>query len=497
MARGHIERLKTGWRVAVYAGKDPVTGRKRYVKETHPTEAAAQAARERLVAQLEADAVPDRTATVAVLMRRWLEVADHEHSTAHTARWYVNNKILPTLGEMPVRKLQHRVDLLDRFYTHLRRCGALCDGRPTPDHTCKPMAPSSVRHVHALLSAALGYAVSWGWIERNPAEYAHPPKLARRQAVPPEPDEVARLLNAVWAEDAEFGLFLWLAVTTGARRGELAGLRWHRVRLDRAELHIAQTYLVRGGQRIEKAPKTDTTRRLALDVESVNLLTAFRAARADAIALARLTLASDSYVFSPDPAGERPWHPDHFSHAYRHAADRLGITQPLKNLRHFNATQLLAAGVDLRTTAGRLGHSDGGATTLRVYADWTRPADEAAATRLASNLGALRAAARSDQAEEEQSLRPALPRLPRDVVEVLPGNNRADTYHEIVIGIREAIRTQRIDSGDPLPPLRAVAERYRVSPSTARRAFALLGREGLLTNSSGRWVVRHGCGGSQ
>ncbi|HEV7789488.1 MAG TPA: hypothetical protein VGP05_10800, partial [Pseudonocardia sp.] len=47
-------------------------------------------------------------------------------------------------------------------------------------------------------------------------------------------------------------------------------------------------------------------------------------------------------------------------------ANELGIDEPLKNLRHFNATQLLAAGVDLRTTAGRLGHSDGGATTLRA-----------------------------------------------------------------------------------------------------------------------------------
>ena len=81
----------------------------------------------------------------------------------------------------------------------------------------------------------------------------------------------------------------------------------------------------------------------------------------------------DAFVFSPDPLGGRPWHPDHFTHAYRTLADELGIVEPLKNLRHFNATQLLAAGVDLRTTAGRLGHSDGGATTLRHYAHWTRP----------------------------------------------------------------------------------------------------------------------------
>src|SRR6185295_16851098 len=98
----------------------------------------------------------------------------------------------------------------------------------------------------------------------------------------------------------------------------------------------------------------------------------FRTQLETRLAPGRLTLAADAFVFSPDPSGRTPWHPDHFSHAYRDLADPLGIAEPLKNLRHFNATQLLAAGVDLRTTAGRLGHSDGGATTLRHYVNWTR-----------------------------------------------------------------------------------------------------------------------------
>jgi len=160
--------------------------------------------------------------------------------------------------------------------------------------------------------------------------------------------------------------------------------------MNRAELNIERNYLVIDGQHIEKTTKTDSDRHLALDGISIDLLAAYRAALEGAIAPAGLQLADDSFVFSPDPAGLRPWNPSHFTHRFRHYADAVGIEEPLKNLRHFNATQLLAAGVDLRTTAARLGHSGGGATTLRVYASATQAADRAAPEGLARGLTQLR-----------------------------------------------------------------------------------------------------------
>jgi integrase len=53
---------------------------------------------------------------------------------------------------------------------------------------------------------------------------------------------------------------------------------------------------------------------------------------------------------------------------------RLDIDTTLHKLRHYNATELIAADVDLRTIAGRLGHGGGGTTTLRVYAAWVAEA---------------------------------------------------------------------------------------------------------------------------
>ncbi|MGH8905732.1 MAG: hypothetical protein ACRD0K_04280 [Egibacteraceae bacterium] len=106
---------------------------------------------------------------MAQLIEPWLETADHEFTTRHTYQGYVNGKILPALGTVPVRKVD--VEMLDRLYTELRKRGG-GGGRP--------LAASTVRQIHFILRASLGLAVRWGWIPDNPAEHATAPRYVRR-----------------------------------------------------------------------------------------------------------------------------------------------------------------------------------------------------------------------------------------------------------------------------------------------------------------------------
>jgi integrase len=349
------------------------------------------------------------------------------------------------------------------------------------------MKPATVRRIHAIISSALNYAVSWGWIEKNPAAFAHPPALGRRRARPPAPAKVAALLNAAFADDVEFGVFLRLAVTTGARRGELTALRWMSLDVGRGELVIEKNYVVRAGQRRLKGTKTDEDRRLSLDAATVQILADLRAARQRALAAAHIELPDEAFVFSPTPAGGRPWHPDHFTHGYRELADQLGITEPLKNLRHFNATQLLAAGVDLRTTAGRLGHGDGGATTLKVYASWTRPADQRAADMLAGDLLELRRQAAGGVTPTPGSV---LLRVAKPVEDVLVPARTGCTYVDVAEGVRAAVFEGRLEPLDFVPTVTDLAKWFGVARSMAQRAVTMLGAEGLIERRGARWIVR-------
>jgi integrase len=83
----------------------------------------------------------------------------------------------------------------------------------------------------------------------------------------------------------------------------------------------------------------------------------------------------DGFVFSHDPDGRWPWRPDSTSRAFRLLRHEVGLDHVrLHDLRHFVATRLLAAGIDVRTVSGRLGHSLT-STTLNVYAAFVPDAD--------------------------------------------------------------------------------------------------------------------------
>ncbi|MGH3611582.1 MAG: site-specific integrase [Pseudonocardia sp.] len=174
------------------------------------------------------------------------------------------------------------------------------------------------------------------------------------------------------------------AMTTGARRGEVCGLRWSQLNLDTGLAVFRASIGQIAGERWEKDTKTHQQRRVTLDAELVEVLRAHRTRCNERAALVDAKVRRDGFVFSTAPDCSTMTHPNSVTQRYGRLARRVGIDTHFHCLRHSTATELIAAGVDIRTVAGRLGHSGGGSTTLRTYTALVLEADQRAATELAT-----------------------------------------------------------------------------------------------------------------
>jgi integrase len=397
-----IRQRGSTYQIRVSGGYDPVTGRQLFHSGSADTEDAAIVFRDRLRQQVQ-DATAARTnVTLGYLLDEWLAGHQVEDTTRATYRLLIDSFIRPALGDTPLSRLCRLGPRpFEQLYAELRTCRRRCHGRtfvehrtPRPHacdercaaHACKPLALSSVRQCHAVLSGALSSAKRWGWITVNPLDTAQRPRMPAPQPTPPSPEEAAKIVNAAWDQDEDWGTFVWLALVTGARRGELLALIWDDVDLVAGTLTIRRGLVRHNGKTFVKDTKTHQMRRISLDEATVEILDAHKERCTDRCTGIGTVLGDGEFVFSYSPDSRHPCSPSAITHRYARMTAKLGLRTHLHALRHYSATELLAAGVDLRTVAGRLGHGGGGSTTLKVYAAWVAGADKKAAHLIASRL---------------------------------------------------------------------------------------------------------------
>jgi len=368
---GTMTEVRPGvWRLRVVVGKHA---------NGHPRQASAtfhggpRAARIKLAEMVAARGRLTATSyTVEGLLDDFIahcEAIGRSPTTTDKYKQIAESVITPELGKVRLSKLTARQ--LDALYAKL---------------TAKGNAATTVRRVHALISVALHQAEKWGLIDRSIARQATPPPVHTIEPKAPTREEVVAIIMAAAADDPMFADLFALAALTGARRGELCGLRWADWDRGAGTLLIERSvYETGGGSWGVKAVKNYASRTVTLDESALGALGRRWEAATDLADRLGAELADDGYIFSPWPGGIAPVMPGKVSKVFATAAESAGVEAHLHLLRHWAATEMVGAGVPIPTVAKRLGHRDS-SVTLRVYSHALPAQDAAAAEMLGRSL---------------------------------------------------------------------------------------------------------------
>jgi len=287
--------------------------------------------------------------------------------------------VVPKLGAVPLRALD--TPMLNMFYAELLESGR-ADGKGG-------LSPTTIRSVHVAVSKALGGAIKWGRVARNGASVADAPSPARRQTDVWSPEQLRTFLKNVASER----LYpMWLVfMTTGLRRGELAGLRWRDLDLDAARLTVAQTRVSVGCRVYTTTPKSDSSKRsFALDPATVKALKAWKSQQAQERLAWGPAWTDTGLVFGK--ADGTAYHPQRFTQMFASKAKAAKLPPiRLHDTRHSYASACLDAGVPLKVLSERLGHSSI-AITADIYQHVSEKVDQDSADRASSFI--LKGAAR-------------------------------------------------------------------------------------------------------
>jgi integrase len=324
--------------------------------------------------------------TVSEWLTAWLAATKPEVSPKTHERYgeIVRHFLIPELGALSLQKLAPASiqAAYTKWATQGRRDGKLGG-----------LAPRTRRHIHRILFAALNRAVEQELLTRNPAAVFRKrlPKVERKEIATLSTVQAVTLLDAIRHTRMYWPVLL--ALSTGARRGEILALRWRQVDLDRGTIRIVESLEQtkgRGGLRF-KSPKSERARAIPLPAFATNELRRLRGEQEKELRGIGIQQSEDTLLCrranpfnrdrSLDP--DAPIPPNSCSHEFKRLVRNMaGFPQIcFHQLRHSHASALIHAGANLKAVQERLGHSTI-AITMDVYGHLAETAQQDAAARL-------------------------------------------------------------------------------------------------------------------
>ncbi len=358
--------------MARYTVETPAGQKRRTVYADTRKEAGEKLARA-LADRANGIVVDDKNLTIGEYLDRWLSDAVRgtvRESTFSRDKYLVTNHVKPSIGRLKLKNLNALH--LQGLYRERQDSG---------------LSPSTVQKIHHVLHKALGQAMRWDLIPRNPADLVKAPRPTPKEMHPLSAPEVRRLLVAATGDRLE-ALYV-LAVHTGMRRGELLGLKCEDVDLDSAAVRVLRTQTrTDNGRRLSLGePKTTKSRRtVRLAPRALEALRSHRARQAEEKLKSGSLFQDQSLVFAGEGGGLI--NPSNLrQRSFAPLVKRAGLPQiTFHDLRHTCASLLFQMKVHPKFVQELLGHASV-AITLDTYSHMLPGMGGEAAHALGEALG--------------------------------------------------------------------------------------------------------------
>ncbi|MBR1430664.1 site-specific integrase [Ruminococcus sp.] len=279
------------------------------------------------------------------------------HTTLYRMR-NITHRVYPLLGHLRIDKITVRH--IQGFINSLAKEGANIN-------TGKPLSRKTIIHHLTFISDVFSYAIRSGLVSDNPCSKVIIPKGESKEKEIYSQEEMMKLLSLMQDQPLKYRVFFFLLAYSGFRRAEMLGLEWKDVDFDNCTISVRRTanYVSGVGTYTDTTKTRRSQRTLKIAVQIIEMLRDLQDEQADeALRLGDKWVDTDR-IFTR-------WNGETMgSHTpYKWLRDLCDANElpfyGIHSFRHFAASSMISAGIDVTTVSGALGHCNS-ATTLNIY----------------------------------------------------------------------------------------------------------------------------------
>ena len=256
------------------------------------------------------------------------------------------------------------------------------------------LSGTSRKHYHQFLSAVLNFAVKSGYITVNPIAAVDPPRQDTQEAEFLDGPDIAKLLDVLdnYPEPL-WRAFFTLDLYTSCRPGELIALNWSDLEDDVLTIRAGSVNMKGKGTIRTDRPKTKSSiRQLIIPQEALSVLMKWKSVQAEQRLKCGACWEDPDAMFTGD--GGKRLYISTPTHKWREIQQEYQLKDvPLYSLRHTGASLMIYEGVDVKTVAGRMGHSRT-STTTDTYAHLLKSAEQRSADAMSAAITKFRSEAK-------------------------------------------------------------------------------------------------------